>query len=520
MIAMTSFPPPPPPIHRRSLKQGPLSYSQESLWFLQQLNPENIAYNSAFLYRFTGGISPSFLEQALNELVRRHEPYRTLYPNQGGKPIQVIQPFIPFSLPCVDFSGLAEDERQQAIRRYAFEQGNHVYDLQHGPLVRFALMHSSSNEDYLFFGIHHIGSDGWSQEIFISELIEVYPAFHSGKEPALPELPIQYADYAAWQREWLTGDTLSAYIEHWKNILSGDLPVLELHTDRPRPALQSYRGARVHFQLPERLSFHMKDFCRTKRMTLFQLLLAAYALLLMRHTGQEDIIIGCPFANRDRHELDGLVGMFVNTLPIRINLSGNPSVQEFLKRVQSVMLEAYSWQAAPFEALVSEISPERDLSRTPVFQVLINLRNVPKRKAFVEGLEVESIMREDAPSPFDLSLEFDIGEDGVLDVSFTYNIDLYDENSIIHMAAHYQNLLSELLMKVEHPIAELEMLTAFERNQIVFEWNETGTDFPQGCIHDQFAEQAEKNPAALAVVCNGNSLSYGELEKRANQLAY
>ncbi len=315
------------------------------------------------------------------------------------------------------------------------------------------------------------------------------PPSAPGRNRPCPNLPVQYADFAAWQKEWLSGETLAAYIEHWKKILSGDLPVLEIPTDRPRPALQTFRGARVHFQLTAEISSQMKEFCRAERMTLFHLLLAAYALLLMRHTGQEDIIVGCPFANRSRSELDGLVGLFVNTLPMRVNLAGNPTVREFLKHVQGIMLEAYPWQAAPFEALVSEISPQRDLSRTPVFQVVINLKNVPKRQALLEGLEVESLLREDAPSPFDLSLEFEAGEAGTLEAYLQYNVDLYDETTMISMADHYQNLLGELLVKADRPIAELEMLTPSERQRIMFDWNATGADFPRN-LHPRSVRRA------------------------------
>ncbi len=511
---------PPPPIQRQHLKEANLSFSQESLWFLQQLDPENIAYNSNYLIKFTGGIDPVSLERALNELVLRHAALRTVYPNQGGRPVQVIQPFESFSLPLVDYSGLPEDEQLQTIRSYVSKHGNQPYNLLYGPLVRFALLHRDPNEDYLFFGTHHIGFDAWSRLVFFSELMQLYDSFRSGKEPSLPELPIQYIDYALWQRQWLSGETLEAYLEHWKNILSGDLPILELPTNRPRPALQSFRGARYHFRLPQALSYQIKEFCQRERMTPFQLLLATYALLLMRYTGQEDIIMGCPFANRSRPELDGLVGLFVNTLPIRVNLQGNPIAREFLDQSRAVMLDAFTWQAAPFEALVSEISPQRDLSRTPVFQVVINLRNVPKRATSIEGLEMENTLRDNAPSQFDLALEFDVREDGALDASLQYNVDLYDENTIVHMVAHYQNLLGELLIKTDRPIAELEMLTPSELKRIVIDWNDTGKYFPQVCIQDLFAEQAEKNPEALAVVCNGTSLTYRDLEKKANQLAY
>ncbi len=518
---MTQTIPAPPRISRRHIKQTSLSFSQEGLWFLQQLDPENNAYNLNYLVNLSGGIDRSTLERVLNELIRRHEPLRTIYPSQGGKPVQVIQPFEQFSLPFVDYSGLPEDELQQAIHNYVSEHGDQPFNLQEGPLVRFALLHTAREQNYLFFSTHHIGFDAWSEQVFFNEIMQFYNAFRSGKEPVLSELPIQYADYALWEREWLSGETLEAYIEHWKNIFSGELPILELPTDRPRPVLQSYRGARYHFQLPPGISSRMKEFCQTEHMTPFQLLLAAYALLLMRHTGQEDIIIGCPFANRFRPELDGLVGMFVNTLPIRVNLQGNPSVREFLDQVRVLMQDAFIWQAAPFGVLVSEISPQRDLSRMPVFQVVINLRNVPKRHTSVNGLKMESIYRDDAPSKFDLDLDFGVNENGDLDASLKYNVDLYDENTIIHMVAHYQNLLGQLLKKTDSSIADLEMLTPSEWQQIVIEWNDTGTDYPrEKCIHQLFEEQVEHTPEAIAVVFEDQQLTYQELNTRANQLAH
>ena len=516
---MTDFAPIPPAIPVRHLEQTSLSFAQESLWFLHQLDPESPAYNTRQLIKFTGGVDLACMEQALNGLVRRHEPLRTVYPNQGGRPVQVIQPYEPFSLPLMDFSELSEVEQEKAVLGFSTKEGNQPFNLENGPLTRFALLHTAPNVDYLFFCTHHIGFDAWSWQVFFSELMLLYSAFRSGKAPRLSELPVQYADYAAWQKDWLSGETLKAYIEHWKKILTGNLPILDLPTDRPRPVVQTFRGAKYLFPLTRGLSSQMKEFCQKERMTLFQLLLAAYALLLVRHTGEEDIILGCPFANRSRSELEGVVGLFVNTLPIRVTLQGNPSVREFLKQVQSVMVEAYPWQAAPFEALVSEISPQRDLSRTPVFQAVINLKNVPKRQVIIEGLEMENVPRENAPGSFDISLEFEAGEDGTVEASFQYNIDLFDQTTISNMASHYKNLLGELLTKPELSIADLEILAPFELKQILVNWNDTSADFPQVCIQDLISQQVEKQPQAQAVVCNGNSLTYDELEKKANQLA-
>lgn len=519
-MTITENPPLPQPIRRQMKKRAPLSFSQESMWFLQQLDPESTVYNSNRLIKFTGGIDRVAMERALNALIRRHEPLRTFYPNEGGRPVQAVQSFKPLTLTYVDYSDFTDEKKYEAIYKYVSDHGFQAYNLQHGPIVVSALLHLASNEDVLFFGTHHICSDAWSREVYTSELLQVYDSYRVGKEPVLSDLPIQYTDYALWQREWLSGDTLATFTEHWKKILSGDLPILDLPTSRSRPILQTFHGTRYRFPFSQALTSQLKSFCQRERITLFHLCMAAFANLLMVYTGQEDIIMGCPFANRSHHELNNLVGLFVNTLPIRLNLSGNPSVRDLLKQAREVMLDAFAWQAAPFEALVSEISPERDLSRTPVFQVAINMRNVSKQQqASIEGLEMENLLIEDIPAPFDISLEFDdVG--GSFVASFLYNADLFDEKTIIHMAAHYQNLLAEFLLKTDRPISELEMLTSSERKRIVMDWNENRMDFPQVCIHDLIAEQSKKNPDAIAVTCNGKSLTYAEIDKKANQLAH
>lgn len=516
---MDSNPPLPPPITRKNQKQAPLSFSQESLWFLQQLDPENHAYNLNNIYQFTGGIDHACMERAVNEMIRRHEPLRTVYQLRDGRPIQVIQPFMPFPLPYRDFSNLVEDDWEPAMRRFVAEQGNPPYDLQHGPLVRFTILHFASEKEYLIFSTHHIISDAWSRQVFRSELLHFYNAFRSGSEPRLTDLPLQYADYAVWQRDWLSGSVLAAYLDHWKNVLSDGLPVLEVPHDHPRPSFQASRAKRYYFRIQPSISARVKEFCQAQHLTPFRVYLAAYAIMLMRYTGQEDLVIGCPFANRPLPELDGVIGDFVNTLPVRLDLAGDPRVGALLRQVQSVMTDAFTWQAVPFESLVSELSPERDLSRTSIFQVLINMRNVPKRMEGSAGLNVEDISGEDIHSPFDLSLEFDY-EGSTVVPSLQYNGDLFDEKTIVHMAAHFQNLLGELVQNSERHISDLEMLTPSERNRILNEWNDTTDDFPQVCINDLISMRVEEAPDALAVLCNGSSLSYRSLEGKANQLAH
>jgi amino acid adenylation domain-containing protein len=518
---MTENPPLPIPVQRRNQNKAPLSFSQDSLWFLQQLDPENNAYNSTYLIKFTGGIDHPALEKAINELVRRHEPFRTIYPNISGRPVQIIKEYEQFSLEVVDYSDLNEKHMQQALDRYISKNGNQPFNLLQGPLIRCALIHLKTDEDVFFFCTHHICSDAWSRQVFLSELIQAYDCFMAGNKLALSELKIQYADYAAGQREWLTGETLAAFTNHWKIILSGDLPILELPTDRSRPTIQTFHGIRHKFSLSDSLTSKLKLICQKEHITQFHLFLTAYAVLLMRYSGQEDIIVGCPFANRPLPELSNLFGLFVNTLPIRLNLSGNPSVKDLLKQTKEVMLDAFTWQAAPFEALVSEISPERDLSRTPVFQVAINMRNVPKQpQTSIAGLKVENLHREDAPAPFDLSLEFD-DEGGSIVASLQYNSDLFSEGTITHMVAHYQNLLSEFITKIDRPISELQMLTPSEQQRILDRSMKTNTGLhTKFCLHELVETQVEKTPDVPAVSFEDQVLSYRQLNKRANQLAH
>jgi pristinamycin I synthase-3/4 len=508
----------PGPIRQRQQKQAPLTYAQESLWFLQQLDPDSNAYNSTHLVKFTGVVDHTCMERAVNELIRRHEPLRAIYPNIGGRPLQVIQPYKHFDLPIIKLQDLGDEERQKTGSRYVAEHGDIPFNLQQGPLFRFALINHSTNEDELFFCTHHIGSDAWSWQVLLSDLLALYRFYHSDQGKGLPDLPIQYSDYALWQREWLSGETLAAYLTHWKKVLAGNLPVLDLPTDKPRPEKQSFRGTRLPFQFPLPLAAQAKEFCQRERVTPFHLFLAVYAVLLMRYTGQEDIIIGCPFANRPSLELNHLVGLFVNTLPIRVDLSGNPTFKELLKQVREMMLDAFSWQAAPFEALVSEISPERDLSRTPVFQVAINMRNVPKYTQDGDELMVEEILREDAPVPFDLSLEFNNSGD-FFDVSFRYNIELFTRETITQMASHYQNLLREFITHGDDPIAAAEMHSPAEIKRLLGDWEQSRVDFPHTCIHELISRQARKNPHNDAVICNGRAMTYATLEKRSNQLA-
>lgn len=516
---MDTNPPAPTPIHPHGAKHAPLTYSQESLWFMQQLDPDNNAYNSNFLLKLSGGIDHEVLQKALNDLVDRQEALRTLYPSKAGIPIQEIQPFQSITLPFIDFSNLQGEQGKEAVEKYVEKLGRPTYDLQYGPLTRYAHLRLSPVEDFFFLSTHHINSDAWSREIFKRELLQFYTANLAGEKPQLKNLPIQFSDYAQWQKEWMSGDVLKTFTDHWKGILSGELPVLDLPTDHPRPSMQTYRGVRYQFAFSPALVSQVKSFCLKYRITPFHLYMAAFLVLLMHYSGQEDIIVGCPFANRSHAELENLIGLFVNTLPIRMDLSANPKVEDLVNKIRETMLDAFAWQAAPFEAIVSEISPERDLSRTPIFQVAINMRNIPRQTQLLEDeLEAESILAEDVPAPFDLSLEFDDAS-GSMMTALHYNADLFDEKTIIRMAAHFQNLLSGFIANPGLAISDVEMLTASEKKRILSDVNETAQDFPQVCVQDLVDEQAGKTPESIAVICNGHSITYGQLITRSNQLA-
>ena len=454
----------------------------------------------------------------MNELVLRHESLRTIYPTQGGIPSQVIQPFERFSLPVVDLLNLPEGERKIVIQAYASEHEIMPFILEQESSGRYALLRAGPQEDYLYVGIHHINFDAWSQNVFIRDLILLYDANRLNEQPKLPELTIQYSDYALALNEWLKGETRAAFIEHWKNILSGELPTLELPIDRQRPPMQTDQGARIHFDLSPVLSAKIKEFCRNERITPFHLFLAVYAVLLMHYSGQEDIILGCPFANRPRPEQDGMVGLFVNVLPIRLNLGGDPSVHDLLKQVRAVILDAFIWQALPFESLVAEIAPPRDLSRTPVYQVMINMRNVPKRQKTIPGLEMELVRREEVPAVIDISYEFSVIGDH-FDTSVVYNKDLFDRPTILRMVSHYQNILDEFLINADCTLSELEMVSPSKRRGLPLDRNYTQSVYPNQCIHKLISEQAAKNPVFPAVICNGRHLTYSAIERNANQLA-
>ncbi len=497
----------------------PLSFAQQRLWFLDQLQPGNSLYNEAAALLLQGSLNVSALKQSFNEIVRRHEVLRTTFTLVEGQPVQVVAPSLTLALPLVDLRSLPAKERQIEVQRLVAEAVEQPFDLAEEPLVRVTLLKLGEAEHVLLFAMHHIIYDIWSRKIIIQELATLYNAFSTGKPSPLSELPIQYTDFAIWQRQWLQGEVLESLLSYWQQQLGSHPPILQLPTDRSQPRIQTFRGARESFSLPTTLTEALKALSRQAEVTLFMTLLAAFKTLLHRYTGQDDILVGSPIANRNRSEIEGLIGFFVNTLVLRTDLSGNPSFRELLERVREVALGAYAHQDLPFEYLVEELQSDRNLSHNPLFQVAFVFQNAPTEELKLSDLSVSFLKQENRTAKFDLTLLVEDTELG-LQGAFEYNTDLFDASTITRMVEHLCTLLSGIAATPERRISELPLLTEAERHQLLVEWNQTRTDYPKDrCIHQLFEEQVEQTPDAIAVVFENQHLTYRELNAKANQLA-
>ncbi len=498
----------------------PLSFAQQRLWFLDQLAPANLFYNIPMAVRLTGRLDVEALERSLNEILRRHEVLRTTFRAEGGRPVQIIAPELSLTLSVEDLSRLPEAEREAEARRWMQEETRRPFDLARGPLLRAKLLKLGEEEHVAVLTMHHIISDGWSMEVLIREVAILYEAFSQGRPSPLPELSIQYADFACWQRGWLQGEVLERQLAYWKEQLKDRPLMLDLPTDRPRPAVQSWRGATEKFALPLELSRKLRTLSREEGATLFMTLLAAFQTLLYRYTGQEDISVGTAIANRNRAEIEGLIGFFVNTLVMRTNLSGEPSFREVLKRARKVALEAYAHQDLPFEILVEALQPERDLSHTPLFQTAFALQNAPMEALELPGLTLTPLDVDTGTAKFDLMLVMAERPDGLSGV-VEYNTDLFDTATIRRMVGHFQTLLTGIVSDPEQPISHLPLLTEREQQQLLVDWNATALATPMDrCAHELFEAQVARRPEAVAVTFEGQMLTYRELNRRANQLAH
>ncbi|HYH79871.1 MAG TPA: amino acid adenylation domain-containing protein, partial [Longimicrobium sp.] len=509
----------------RAQRDGaPLSFAQERLWFLDRLEPGSAVYNISLARRLGGVLDEWALERSLGEVVRLHEALRTTFREVDGSPVQVIAPFGGFTLRLDDLSGLADAAREVEVRRRATEDAVLPFDLTAGPLFRAALLRLG--EDHvLLLSMHHIVSDGWSMGVLFRELSALYAAYREGRESPLSEPAVQYADYAVWQREHLRGEMLERQLSYWRERLAGAPELLELPTDHPRPAVQTFRGALERIELPGELLERLRALGRREGATLYMVVLSAFQVLLSKYGGSEDIVVGSPTAGRTRKEVAGLIGFFVNTLVLRADLGGDPSFREVLRRVREATLGAYEHQELPFEKLVAELQPERSLSHSPLFQVVFTLDDdAQDAGGGLAGLSVQGIGTELALTELDLLLELAAGSDG-LRGGLTYSTDLWEAATMRRLVGHFTRLVEQAAAHPDVRISRVTLLNEAERRQVVEEWNRRPVEYPTveyptgACIHELVAAQAERTPEALAVVCGEDALTCHELDARANRLA-
>jgi non-ribosomal peptide synthetase component F/acyl carrier protein len=448
------------PIIRPAVRNGqvPLSFAQQRLWFLHQLVPDSPFYNIPTAMRLTGRLDQRALTRALSEIVRRHEVLRTAFTTVQGEPVQEVRPSDPIKISVVDLRSLPELEREPAALKLATAESLRPFDLSQPPLLRVLQLQLDEDDQIICLTMHHIVSDGWSTTIFIREIVALYEAFVQGKTSPLPELPIQYADFAAWQREWLHGKVLDEQLRYWRRQLEGAPTVLELAGNRERPAVQTHRGARQRMEIDGALLAQLKELGHEETSTLFMVLLATFQVLLSRYSGQEDILVGSAVANRNRAETENLIGFFVNTIVLRGVLTGNPTFRELLRQAREVTLGAYAHQDLPFERLVDELQPERELSRQPLFQVMFALQNMPREDLELPGLKLSRVPLADLSAKFDLMLVMYELDDGLIG-ALEYNSDLFDESTVAGIARHFRTLLESVVADPDTRIQELKMLS-------------------------------------------------------------
>ncbi|MEM7350597.1 MAG: non-ribosomal peptide synthase/polyketide synthase, partial [Acidobacteriota bacterium] len=520
-LAGRSTAPAPVLVARAGRGPQPLSFAQQRMWFLAQLEPESTAYNLPAAVRFEGELSLSALSAAISEVVRRHQVLRTTYGVVDSQPMQIIRTAQPQSIPLVDVSELPAATRWELAQKLAAQQAALPFDLAQGPVVRLGILRLGPCDHVLLATMHHIASDGWSLGILSREVSVLYDAFRRGLATPLTELPVQYADYAAWQRDWLSGPVLEAEIDYWRQRLAGAPPVLQLPTDRPRPAVATTNGSNRRVALGPRLTEGLQTLSRSAGATLFMTVLAGFDALLARFTGRNDLPVGTPIAGRNHLEVEPLIGFFVNTLVLRVDAGGDPSFEELISRVREISLEAHSHQELPFEKLVEELAPERSLSHTPLFQAFFVLQNLPQEEAGMAELKISELGVDDQTAAFDLSLVLEEGAAG-LTGSLEYNRDLFDGTTIRRWVDQFGILLTAAVDDPGKPLSALSVLDAAARHQLVTEWSreaDATEELPAGTLHGLVAAQAHRTPEAVALVCREYHVTYGTLQARSSALA-
>jgi amino acid adenylation domain-containing protein len=508
-------------IPRRGAGLAPLSFPQERMFLLDRIMPGIPAYNVPRLARISARLDSDALQAALDGIVARHEILRTKIVLVAGEPAQEVMPAAGVQLTVSDVGSVDPEHREQAALERVAEVAWQPFDISGDLLLRAALVHVGDGEDLLLLVNHHLGSDHVSGAMLFDELAARYDAIIAGRQPELPELEIQYADFAAWQRSYLDGDLLDELLAHWLEVLQGAPERLELPTDRPRPAAQSYLGDQLDLTLSRALTETLRSLARSANVSLFVVLLAAFDTLLHRYSGQTDIVVGTPVSGRNYEETTALVGYFSNTLPLRADLSGDPTFRELLGRVGHATRTALAYQELPFERLVQAVNPDRGASHTPIFQVLFGFDIDPSAGRCIAGARLERLpIPGNVFSRFDLSLVVRHRTDGRITGVLEYSGDLFDRCTAQRLLGHFERLVEAIAEEPDRRLSELPLLTGDERSRLLDDWNQTHAEYPAECLHELFSEQAAIRPDAIAVQFENQRLSYGELERRANQLAH
>ncbi|MFP2903720.1 amino acid adenylation domain-containing protein [Pyxidicoccus sp. 3LFB2] len=497
----------------------PLSSGQQRLWFLEQLQGPSGAYNMPAALRLKGALDEEALQRSLDALVRRHTVLRTCYAQAQGRPFQCILPASSLPMPQVELRQLPAETRQAEVQQRAREEARKPFDLSKEPPLRLCLLQLGEREHVLLLTLHHIACDGWSIGVLLRELAELYRAFGAGQTPSLPALPVQYADFARWQRQHSEGEASRPHHAYWRAQLTGAPALLEFPTDRARPATQRFRGATRRFTVPGELTARLKQLSREAESTLFMTLLSAFGVLLSRYSQQKDVVIGSPIANRVP-QTEPLIGLFVNTLPLRLSLEGDPSFAQLLRQARSTTLAAYSHQTLSFEQIVEALQPARDPSYHPVFQVLFTLQNTPMEPLVLSGLSLELLEIDSGTSQFDLSLSMAETAQGLVS-ELNFDSDLFDSATIDRLTGHLLSLLEAVAENPSHPVSRQPLLTEAERMRVLREWNATSREVPQPhSVHGLFEAQVARRPDAIAARFEARGLTYRELDARANQVAH
>ncbi len=505
-------------IPRQSSDPAPLSFSQQRLWFLNQLEP-NIPFNISIAVRLHGNLNVEALSQTLNAIIDRHEALRTAFASVDGNLFQVITEGQSVELTEIDLSQLFDHDREVEVQRILSTEPQQPFNLAADLMLRATLLRLNEAEHILLLVMHHIAADGWSVGILFRELGSFYEGFAANSPLRLPKLPIQYADFADWQRQWLTGEVMATQLNYWRQQLADAPKFLTLTTDRPRPSIQTFKGGTKYFHIDWELTQQLKQLSQKSGSTLFMILLAAFATLLSRYSGQDDVVIGSPIANRNHSEVESLIGCFINTLALRTQLQGNPTFLELIERVKEMTLGAYDHQEFPLEKLVEELQPERSLSHALLFQVMFVLQNAPLGKLELPGLTLNPLELEDLSTQNDLFLSMAETKTGLAG-ELGYNSDLFDRGTIERLAINFQTLLESIVANPYQRVVQLPILGAIEQQQLLSDWNNTQADYPlEQCFPQLFEQQVESTPDAIAVVFGDQQLTYQQLNTRANRWA-